>query len=104
MSDDGTGAGIRIPSLLIGKESGQILKDFINNASLHDLQDILIAIQFVHPEKTDNVDIEIWYSPSDDKSLRFVKNMGEFLKPIINDIKFVPNFITWPCRWCPKSF
>lgn len=50
------------------------------------------------------MDVEVWYSPSDDKSLRFVKNMGEFLKPIINEVKFSPNFITWPCRWCEKEF
>ena len=29
MSDDGTGTGIRIPSMLIGKKEGQILKDFL---------------------------------------------------------------------------
>ena len=28
MGDDGTGAGIRIPAMLIGKSSGKILKDF----------------------------------------------------------------------------
>jgi len=28
MGDDGTGMGIRIPSMLIGKQSGKILKDF----------------------------------------------------------------------------
>jgi hypothetical protein len=29
MSDDGTGTGIRIPAMLIGKKEGQILKDFL---------------------------------------------------------------------------
>ena len=28
MGDDGTGSGIRIPSMLIGKSDGQILKDY----------------------------------------------------------------------------
>ena len=28
MGDDGTGTGIRIPAMLIGKDSGNILKDF----------------------------------------------------------------------------
>ena len=28
MGDDGTGTGIRIPAMLIGKTSGKILKDF----------------------------------------------------------------------------
>ena len=29
MSDDGTGLGIRIPAMLIGKKDGKILKDFL---------------------------------------------------------------------------
>ena len=29
MSDDGTGAGIRIPSMLIGKKDGDVLKNFL---------------------------------------------------------------------------
>jgi len=33
MSDDGTGAGIRIPSLLISKKDGQKLIDFLKTAS-----------------------------------------------------------------------
>lgn len=34
MSDDGTGGGIRIPSMLIGKTDGKKLVDFIKRASL----------------------------------------------------------------------
>lgn len=33
MTDDGTGAGIRIPSVLIGNADGQKLKQFIATAS-----------------------------------------------------------------------
>lgn len=33
MSDDGTGAGIRIPSMLISKRDGMKLIDFLNTAS-----------------------------------------------------------------------
>jgi len=32
MGDDGTGTGIRIPSMLIGKETGKRLKDFTVNS------------------------------------------------------------------------
>ena len=32
LSDDGTGAGIRIPAMLINKEDGDKLKDFLKNA------------------------------------------------------------------------
>jgi hypothetical protein len=33
MSDDGTGGGIRIPSMLIGKTDGRKLIDFLKRAS-----------------------------------------------------------------------
>ena len=33
MSDDGTGAGIRIPSVLIGSKDGEILKNFMKTAA-----------------------------------------------------------------------
>ena len=33
MSDDGTGGGIRIPSMLIGKTDGKKLLDFLKRAS-----------------------------------------------------------------------
>jgi len=33
MSDDGTGAGIRIPSVLIGNGDGMVLKEYLKTAS-----------------------------------------------------------------------
>ena len=37
MSDDGTGAGIRIPGVMIGKTSGKKLEEFMLSASEDDL-------------------------------------------------------------------
>lgn len=37
MSDDGSGMGIRIPSLLISKNDGDILLDFLKTASEEEL-------------------------------------------------------------------
>ena len=33
MSDDGTGGGLRIPAMLIGKSDGRKLLDFLKRAS-----------------------------------------------------------------------
>ena len=44
MSDDGTGAGIRIPSVLIGNADGQKLKKFIETASAEDVKKIKFNI------------------------------------------------------------
>ena len=38
MSDDGTGAGIRIPSMLISKKDGNKLIDFIKTADASELE------------------------------------------------------------------
>lgn len=37
MSDDGTGAGIRIPSMLISQKDGKILFDFMDNCTKEEL-------------------------------------------------------------------
>lgn len=37
MSDDGTGGGIRIPSMLIGKTDGNKLIDFVKKGSQKEL-------------------------------------------------------------------
>lgn len=37
MSDDGTGGGIRIPSMLIGKTDGRKLIDFLKRASEEEI-------------------------------------------------------------------
>lgn len=38
MSDDGTGAGVRIPSILISKKDGKKLMDFLKSASEIELK------------------------------------------------------------------
>jgi hypothetical protein len=38
MSDDGTGGGIRIPSMLIGKTDGKKLIDYLKRASNEELE------------------------------------------------------------------
>lgn len=30
--------------------------------------------------------------------------MGEYLKPLVHNIDFEVNFITLPCKWCPKFY
>jgi hypothetical protein len=37
MTDDGTGAGIRIPSMIIGVKDGQVLIDFLSTASEEEM-------------------------------------------------------------------
>ena len=62
MTDDGTGAGIRIPSVLIGNADGQKLKNYILTASEEDVKKIKFNIQFNAPVKGNTVNVDIWYT------------------------------------------
>ena len=47
---------------------------------------------------------ELWYTPSDDKSLDFIRNFGEFVEPIMDDITFYARPVTWACPHCEESW
>ena len=57
MSDDGTGGGLRIPALLIGKKDGEILKDYIKHASADKRSQIALTASFMIAHKRNQVDM-----------------------------------------------
>lgn len=57
MGDDGTGTGIRIPSMLVGKSDGEQLIKFAKQKL-----GATLAAEFAVKEKHDSASIEIWYS------------------------------------------
>ena len=99
MGDDGTGAGIRIPSMLIGKDSGQILKDF---ASVTDGATLSAEFNLQHPD--DKVEMELWYSSDNTLALDFIKEFDKYVHELQDYIDFVPRFVTWACPMCTDEF
>lgn len=69
MGDDGTGMGIRIPAMLIGKDSGKILKDY---AVTSDSKATLSA-EFTIKNPQNYSDVEFWYSSNNILALDFLK-------------------------------
>ena len=47
MSDDGTGTGIRIPAMLIGRKEGQILKDFLTKQTPEVAAKASLSAEFI---------------------------------------------------------
>lgn len=83
LSDDGTGAGIRIPAMMIDKYSGDKLKQYLQSGQAS------LRAEFITDHSENNhIDATFWYSSGDDKALDFVKNMAEYIEPIIRFIKF----------------
>lgn len=101
LSDDGTGAGIRIPAMLISKSDGEALINYI--IGTQDKETALTA-EFLMEVRNDNkVEASLWYSSSDDRSLDFIKNMADYIEPIISSVNFEPKFVTWACPHCDWS-
>ena len=74
MSDDGTGSGIRMPSMLIAKNDGQILIDFIKTASKEELNQFSMMVSFDLSRPDNRVEYDVWYSSSNDRVLDFIQD------------------------------
>lgn len=75
MSDDGSGAGIRIPSMLIGRKDGQILLDFLKGASKEEHNQLALMAIFNMARPDNRVEYDIWFSASDQKMYDFIEDM-----------------------------
>lgn len=78
MGDDGTGTGIRIPSMLIGKAHGKILMD----QAMLNKEAVTLSAEFVmkHPDNT--VEMELWYSSANVLALDFIKEFDKYMKDL----------------------
>ena len=99
MSDDGTGSGIRIPAMIIGRRDGEEFKNFINFGD-DSVNDAIIQVQFslINPEN--HVNYELWYSASDDRALDFIRDFEEFHLSLGDSVTFTPRIVTWACPFC----
>lgn len=77
MSDDGTGAGIRIPSMLISKGAGKILTDFLSQKNDNLTVRASLNAEFII-ESLDHVEWQFFYTSINDKSLDFIKNFHDY--------------------------
>ena len=59
MSDDGSGAGIRIPSLLISQDDGEKLINFLKTASKQELEQISMVVDFNIKRPDNRVEYDI---------------------------------------------
>lgn len=104
MSDDGTGGGIRIPSMLISKEDGKKLKDFILRGSDVELDQIAIMAQFIMDKPDDRVEYDMWYTSSNDRALDFISDFKEYDEKFGSKVLFTPRFVFWKCTFCEDEY
>lgn len=101
MGDDGTGLGIRIPSMLIGRDSGAILREY---ALASSDEPAVVSAEFTMAAPDDVVEIELWYSSNNQLALDFIKEFDKYIHDLQDFVDFSPKFVTWACPACSKSF
>ena len=82
MGDDGTGTGIRIPSMLIGKSDGQMLIEFAKEQT-----GATLSAEFAVKEKGAWADIEFWYSSNNQRALDFIKEFDKYAHKLAGYVK-----------------
>ena len=107
LSDDGTGAGIRIPALMVSYYDGEILEKHFLNAQPNQHNQTVLKVEFITEYKWDIseqqiVTVDFWYNPSDDKSLDFIRNVARYVEPLTKYIDFKPKLVTWKCQHCDE--
>ena len=104
MSDDGTGGGIRIPSMLIGKTDGKKLIDFLKRASDEEIEQTAIMAQFVMEKPDDRVEYDLWFTSSNDRALDFVSDFKETDEKFGDKALMTPRYVFWKCTFCEEEY
>jgi hypothetical protein len=100
MSDDGTGGGLKIPSMLISNIDGKKLVYFIKRASKEELDQIAIMASF-DLEKPDNrVEYDFWFTTSNDKALDFLVEFSKTDQELGEKVLMTPHYVFWNCPYC----
>ena len=79
MSDDGTGGGIRIPSMLISNPDGKKLLQWYLDASISEKNQLVLMAEFVLATQADNkVQFDFWMTSSSNRALDFIEDFAKF--------------------------
>lgn len=99
MSDDGTGGGIRIPSMLIGNNDGAKLLAWYKTASKAEKDSLVLMCEFVMTEH-DIVDVDFWFTSSSDRAINFLEDFTKIETNLGSLLNFRPRYVFWECTNC----
>ena len=103
MSDDGTGGGIRIPSMLIGENDGKKLIEWYKKASDDERKSLVLMCEFVMPEHQ-NVNVDFWFTSSSDRAIDFLEDFRKIEKQLGDKMIFKPRYVFWECTNCDEKY
>jgi len=109
MIDDGTGANIAIPTVMISKEDGARIKSAIKRTEENNKRQgvrkefVVMIVDFEINKPDDRVEYDIWYTSGDSKAMDFIRNMHKYNKRLGKNAQVTPHMMVQTCLWCSTS-
>lgn len=105
MSDDGTGGGIRIPSMLISRTDGDLLSTWLSNAKQAEKNQLVVMAEFVMAfEEGNKVEYDFWMTSSSNRALDFIEDFKAFQEKLDTSVTFTPHYVFWECIGCDDRY
>lgn len=92
MIDDGTAGNIYIPSVLISKSNGEVLKNYVLS---HQTIKTRVQITFEMPNPDNRVEYEIWMSSENTELREFLSDFSQYAKNLIPNTLMTPHYVLW---------
>jgi hypothetical protein len=89
MADDGTGANVNTPSLMIKQADGATIKTYMTN---NPTVQITVALEYSIPNPDNRVEWDLWTTVNDDAAKSFKRTFTEAMKVLRNETFFTPHF------------
>ena len=98
ISDEGTGADINIPAVLIARSDGRVLANYyINHVQSHEeIKDIRIEVQFENENLDNTVKYDLWYAPNQESAYLFLREFRDLQKALGDNAILGVHFFTYP--------
>lgn len=98
MSDDGTGNGIQIPSVLISQADGKKIIDYLEtSASAEELSQTIATLEFVLKRPDGRVEYDVWFSSANVKAMEFLSQFGPVNNRLGASVLMTPHFHFQTC-------
>jgi hypothetical protein len=108
MSDNGAGGNLVIPTVLIGKASGEILSNFLYEQQDPSIggekpEEVILKITF-EMRQHDIVDLKFWTSADNRDFYNFEEEFFGAVQTLDRDhIAFMPRFVLWQNSTCKRE-
>ena len=100
MVNDGTGNGLIVPSILVNKDPGNKLIDFIKSNDSNITNSIKMIMTFDVNHDSNNVKYDILFSSYQDRALDFIADFKEYKDKLGQSAQMTPRYFSWPCYTC----